>query len=271
MRRDLIRPLSVPEALAATASSVLLDEPTVGASESERRELPALIRRRALTGGVVLVTHDLAFAREVADDIALLVAGRLDVAASSQAFFEHPPTPMADQFLRRGTCWPPPVPPSLPSHFRWILPEQLAGLGRPGLLSDVEADLTALATAGIGLLVSLTEDAFPVEQLRSFGLAGRHFPIRDMDVPALGPTARLCAEIERTIAAGQRVAVHCRAGLGRTGLILASYLVWMGRSPDEAVAEVRSKGRGFIQTKAQVDFVTRFAESVPPTPAKKTV
>lgn len=134
-------------------------------------------------------------------------------------------------------------------------------MGRPGLLGDREADVAAIADVGVTRLVSLTEEMFPDCILRIFGIQGRHFPIPDMGVPAIGPTARLCRDLARAIDAGERVAVHCAAGLGRTGTVLASLLVWVGRSPDGAIAEVRRIQPRYIQNGAQLDFVQRFAET----------
>lgn len=252
------------EVLVSPASTLLLDEPTRGLAAAEADELRRHLRERAPGRAAVVVTHDVGFARDVADDVALLCAGRIVAGGAAEGFFEAPPNELAERFLRQGNCWPArPWPPVLPSHFHWILPGKLGGMGRPGLLGDIDTDLEALAASGVGLVVTLTEEPLPAEKLRAVGLMGRHFPIPDMGVPALGPTASLCREIERAMR-DAAVAVHCRAGMGRTGTVLAAMLVWLGRSSDEAAQAVRAVARGYIQNAAQLDFVRRFAENVGP-------
>ncbi|MFO0571418.1 MAG: protein-tyrosine phosphatase family protein [Polyangiaceae bacterium] len=230
-------------------------------SASSSEELTRLLRDHTRRGAALVVTHDLGLARRVADRVALLVAGALIAEASCDEFFERPPHPLARRFLEQGNCWPGSGGvPELPPHFRWIVSDRLAGMGKPGLLAPVENDLDAIAIAGVRLLVSLTERPLPAELLRARGIRGRHFPIADMGVPAMLQTARLCNEISRAMDAGEGVAVHCHAGLGRTGTILAAVLVWRGAQPSQAISELRATGRAYVQNEAQERFVQRFAE-----------
>lgn len=266
-RGERLPPMTWQEAVASPGTeAVLLDEPTVGLSSHAKTELCDALRERARSGAVVLVTHDLAFAKAVADDLAFLCAGRLVAAGPAEELMAAPPSPLLERFLRQGNSWPDPPPPKLPQHFRWILPARLAGMGKPGLVNEEEADLVAIASAGVELLVSLTDEPFPATKLAAYGMRGRHFPIADMGVPAVGPAARLCRDLAREMADGTGVTVHCHAGLGRTGTMLAAVLVWLGRSPEAAIAEVRSHSTLYIQSAAQFDFVRRFAEACGPSP-----
>ncbi len=268
-RADLRTPAAAGrwrDAFRDGARTLLLDEPTRGASAADVSELAGRLRARTPEGAAVVVTHDLDFARRIADQVCLVCAGGIVAEGDASSFFSAPPNELAAQFLRQGNCWPAAKPPELPSHFHWILPGQLAGMGRPGLLGDVQRDLEAIAAAGATLLVSLTEEPIPVapEALRSLGLAVRHFPIPDMGVPGLGTTAALCREIERATKAGGLAVVHCHAGMGRTGTILAAMLVWLGRPASDAVEAVRCAASGYIQNRAQLDFVRRFDEVMRP-------
>ncbi|WP_394841965.1 hypothetical protein LZC95_33430 [Pendulispora brunnea] len=245
---------------AAHGRLLVLDEPVVRAED--RDAFAKALRRHTESGAAIVVTHDLHFARTIADDVCLVCAGRIEAVCSAAEFFETPPTVLCARFVRMGNCWPAHPAPPLPNHFRWVLPGKLSGMGRPGLLGEEDDDLAAIANAGIGYLVSLTEEPYSPLKLRSVGITARHFPIADMGIPALGPTAHLCRSIQRWMADGERVTVHCHAGLGRTGTILAATLVWLGESADDALANVRTAQPMYVQTIAQRDFVRRFAEAI---------
>ena len=237
---------------------LLLDEIDRAVAREERIELASRILEHARETAVVLVTHDLAFAQALADAAFLLCAGTLVEGGPARELFQHPQHELTRRFLLQGNCWPAAPSPGLPSHFHWIMPGKLAGMGRPGLLRDEDDDLVSIAANGISLLVSLTERPFPRERLRSFGIASRHFPIVDMGVPALAPTARLCGEMEKRIKGGVGVAVHCHAGLGRTGTVLAALLIWQHQSAADAIARVRGIIDGAIQSPAQMAFLREF-------------
>ena len=242
------------------AYALLLDEPDGGLSEEEMEVLTKELRALSERAAVIVVTHKIAFAQSIADFAVLLCAGKIEAQGAAPGFFESPSTPLTAQFIRQGNCWPARPLPSLPTHFHWVLPDALAGTGRPGLLRDIDEDLTAMARAGVTVLISLTEEPLPSSVLRGYGISSRHFPIVDMHVPSLGPTASLCRQIETHLEDDDRVAIHCHAGLGRTGTILAAYLVWMGQDPPDAITCLRSINRGFLQTRSQEEFVFRFAE-----------
>jgi Protein-tyrosine phosphatase len=67
------------------------------------------------------------------------------------------------------------------------------------------------------------------------------FPIPDRGVPpSFGDAASLMTRIAAQLDAGKNVAVHCRQGIGRSGMIAAGVLVTSGASPEEAMQTVSS-------------------------------
>ncbi len=249
------------EAFARQEGFILLDEPLRGIPEGDEEEIVQHLREHASRGGcAVVITHNLKFARALADHVLLICAHEVQALCSAQEFFEAPPNELAAQMVRAGNCSVAATQPKLPSHFRWIIQDRLAGMGKPGLLGDVEDELTAVANAGVSLLVSLTEQPFDVQKLRSYGIQSRHLSIRDMHVPAIGKAASVCSHIESVLDGGKAVALHCRAGLGRTGTMLAAMLVWRGMSAEMAIESVRRVCPHYIQRPSQVRFVHQFAD-----------
>jgi atypical dual specificity phosphatase len=113
-----------------------------------------------------------------------------------------------------------------------------------------DATLDALANAGVDVLVNLHERALPA-RVRSV-----HIPCPDFSVP---DCALAVDAIVREVADGRRVAVNCGAGMGRTGTVLAAYLVHEGRTSDDAIAEVRRLRPGSIETVEQEAAVAAYA------------
>lgn len=144
--------------------------------------------------------------------------------------------------------------------FDWLEEGRLGGCAYP----RGEAELAELAARGVTVLVNLHERAHQPALLARHGLAELHLPVPDFTPPTPEQIARGVVALERAIAAGQRVAVHCGAGLGRTGTLLACYLVHRGLRPDAAIARVRAARPGSVETREQVAAVTAYERCITP-------
>ncbi len=131
---------------------------------------------------------------------------------------------------------------------------------------DLPTDLAAIRNWGAASVVTLIEEhefrLLAVEALgdevRRYGMEWLHLPIRDVDIPderfelawkVVGQS------VHESLDTGQRVLVHCRGGLGRTGVVAAQILVERGTAPDLAIRRVRSARPHAIETAAQERYV----------------
>ena len=142
----------------------------------------------------------------------------------------------------------------MPFGFSWVEPPHLAALARPHAADD----LAWLRGQGVQLLVSLTENPLPRPWVNDAGLMAVHIPVPDFTAPTGRQLELAVGTIERGRHSGMGVAVHCAAGLGRTGTVLAAYFVSTGLGADEAIRRVRELRPGSVETWEQEQAVAEW-------------
>jgi protein-tyrosine phosphatase/nicotinamidase-related amidase len=160
----------------------------------------------------------------------------------------------------------------------WIEPD-LIGTGRLGITlcpgrrdrgRDLGADLAQLRAEGTTRLLCLLTDSeldwagVPALGLRArgAGLAYRRLPIPGQGIPDLAEATELVDWCREATERGEAVVVTSMGGLGRSGTVVACFLVAAGISPEAAIAAVRTaRGARALETVAQEDFVGTFASA----------
>lgn len=131
---------------------------------------------------------------------------------------------------------------------------------------DLNTDVKVIQAWGASTVVTLIEDhefrLLDVENLqsvvRAHGMDWVHLPIIDVDIPdsrfegawdLTGPV------LHKRIDIGDRILIHCRGGLGRTGLVAGRILVERGLDPELAIRKVRDARPRAIETQKQEQYV----------------
>ena len=141
-------------------------------------------------------------------------------------------------------------------NFSWLEEDKLAAMSYP----ESEDAFTLLWKMGIRALINLTEEPLPGEFLRKVGILAEHIPVVDFMAPTLKQVEQALGKIHFYLGKNMPVAVHCIAGLGRTGTVLACYLVGEGESAGEAITLIRRLRPGSIETLDQETVIYEYEQ-----------
>ncbi len=130
------------------------------------------------------------------------------------------------------------------------------------------AGTPAVRRNGIDVLVSLTENPLPRTWLNDAGLLAVPVPVPDMEAPSQRQLDHILATVKRAHDSRMGVAIHCAAGLGRTGTVLAAYFVSTGLTARDALRKVRELRPGSVETLDQERAIEQYAQKLAPTDAE---
>ena len=142
-----------------------------------------------------------------------------------------------------------------PDNFSWLIENKLAGSAIPTSNDEVQW------TVGQGIKSIVTVREEPLDDTWVKNVNYLHVLSNDMGVPEFNDLVYAVDFIHRRVTNNEPVLVHCLAGLGRTGTILACYLVKYQKMPtDEAIQKVREERPGSIQSYPQEEITFQFAK-----------
>ena len=159
-------------------------------------------------------------------------------------------------------------------HIWWAWPGKLAGMAmpfvhherrRPGAKREINAfqdDIPHMWQAGIRAVVCLLPGGSDQQVFTSLGFKYLHLPLRDGAAPTFPDISRFVPFVRENLDANRPVVAHCAAGMGRTGTVLAAYLIAEGWSTNQAIREIRSARPGAIETSDQTTFLAQFAAAI---------
>ena len=137
-----------------------------------------------------------------------------------------------------------------PDNFSWIIEGKLAGSAIPTSTDEVQWAIDQ----GVKSIVTIREE--PLDSDWANNVNYLHVHSNDMGVPEFDDLVKTVNFIHDRIVNDEPVMVHCLAGLGRTGTILACYLIkYKKMSADDAIQKVRDERPGSIQSPPQEEII----------------
>jgi len=151
---------------------------------------------------------------------------------------------------------------NMPHNFSFVIDRVLAGMERPGTFGKLRDDLEYLKMNRISAIVSLTDTPLEKAFVEEFGFRYLHLPVADFTPPSCEQIDQFLRFQRKAEADGLASVVHCGAGLGRTGTMLACALVSRGMSAEAAIDKVRTLRPYSIETLEQENCIRDYADVV---------
>jgi len=144
-----------------------------------------------------------------------------------------------------------------PDNFSWLIENKLAGSAIPTSKDEVQW----LHEQGVKSIVTIREEPLDNDWINKMNYL--HVLSDDMGVPTFEDLANSIDFIHERIQNNEPVLVHCLAGMGRTGTILACYMIkYQNMSPEDAIQHIREKRHGSIQSFVQEEMIYQYAKTL---------
>ena len=159
-------------------------------------------------------------------------------------------------------------------------PGKLAISARPRGGDWLEDEISGWRKAGVDAVVSLLTPqenkdlrlSQESELVQAHGLGFVSLPVEDRGVPpSWDEASRVVTKAGEMLRQGKNVAVHCRQGIGRSGLIAAALLIKEGSTPGDALTQISGvRGVSVPETQEQMTWIQQFSMRESPSSATRT-
>ena len=144
-----------------------------------------------------------------------------------------------------------------PTNFSWVVEGKLAGSGLP----VTEDEFKWVVDKGIKSIVTVREVRLPHEWFVSQDIDYLHLAVEDYGAPTVEDLDEVVNFIENKISSGRAVLVHCAAGKGRTGAVLAAYIMKKQKlTAEQAIEKIRIMRPGSVQSIVQETALSMYEE-----------
>jgi atypical dual specificity phosphatase len=146
-----------------------------------------------------------------------------------------------------------------PTNFSWVAEGKLAGSGLP----VTQDEFKWVLDKGIKSIVTVREVPLPSRWIDGTDIDYLHLMVEDYGVPNMEVLDEAVNYIDKKIQSGKPVLVHCAAGKGRTGALLAAYMIKKENlTAEQAIEQIRLMRPGSVQSVTQETALSMYEKYV---------